>query len=275
MSNLAVKPKERDKISAFVVCMNEERNIRRCLESLKWCDEIVVIDSGSTDETLTICREYTSKVIVRPWAGYVGQKSFGLEQCSHPWVLNVDSDEEVSNELREEILEILSRNGNLPRPASGYYLPRVVFYLGRWWKKGGWHPEFRLRLMRREQTSWGGNEPHERAVVSGNTAKLRSELRHFTYSDITEHVSSLNNFSNVSAQTMYERGERSSIIKMAINPWARFMKFYFLKRGFLEGKAGLIVAMLEGYYVFLKYSKLWALEHGRKSAKDSETNGSF
>ncbi len=263
MSNLAASAQDREKISAFVICKNEERNIRRCLESLKWCDEIVVVDSGSTDETLTICSEYTSKIIVRPWTGYVAQKTFALEQCSNSWVLNVDSDEEVSSELREEILEVLARNGSSPRAANGYYLPRVVYYLGRWWKKGGWYPEYRLRLLRREQTSWGGEDPHERAVVSGSTAKLRSELRHFTYADIYEHVDSLNNFSTVSAQSMFERGEKSSWVKMFINPFARFFKFYVLKRGFLEGKAGLIVAMLEGYYVFLKYSKLWALGQRR------------
>ena len=256
----------RSSISAFVICQDEERNIRRCLESLKWCDEIIVIDSGSTDETLSICREYTQKVIKRPWSGHIDQKAFGLDQCSSEWVLNIDADEEVSAELCSEILNVLAEDTHTPPVINGYYLQRVVFYLNRWWRKGGWHPERRMRFMRRKFASWGGEDPHEKASVTGKTSRLRGELYHYTYSDMSDHVRSLNTFSSISAHSMFERGERSSFMKVMFNPLARFLKFYFLRRGYREGFAGFLVANLESYYVFLKYAKLWELGKRAKTA---------
>ena len=255
----------RARVSAFVICKNEERNIRRCLESVKWCHEIVVIDSGSTDETLSICREYTDKIHVRNWPGYVEQKRFGLAQCSEEWVLNLDADEEVSRELRDAILEAVSDRRDWVKDINGYEINRVVFYLGRWWRRGGWHPEYRLRLVRRSAAAWGGDDPHERAEVSGRTAKLKGELRHYTYTDINSHLNSLNALSNVAARTMFDKGKRASTLNILVNPVMRFLKFYFLRRGFLEGFAGLVVAHLEAYYVFLKYVKLWELQ---RKAKD-------
>lgn len=240
--------------------MNEEKNIRRCLESLKWCDEIIVVDSGSTDNTLAICREYNTKIFQREWPGFVEQKRFALGQCSHEWVLNLDSDEEVSVPLREEIIAILS-NSSGKVPANGYYISRVVFYMNRWWRRGGWYPEYRLRLLRRACTTWGGDDPHDKACVTGSTARLVGELNHFTYDDIGHHVRSLNSHSTVAARTMHDQGVNPSLVNLAFNPLVRFIKFYIFKKGFLEGLPGVIVAVLESYYVFLKYAKLWEIEH--------------
>ena len=128
----------RSSISAFIICFNEEANIRRALESVRWCDEIIIVDSGSTDSTLSICKEYNVKIFERPWPGFVLQKRFALEQCSKDWVLNIDSDEEVTPELREEIKEILTLDHSKVPVADGYLLLRVVFYMNKWWKKGGW-----------------------------------------------------------------------------------------------------------------------------------------
>ena len=253
-------PATRKSVSAFVICMNEERNIRCCLESIKWCDEIVIVDSGSTDETLSICREYTDRIFERNWPGFVEQKRFALGQCTHDWVLNIDADEEVSFELRDELLEVLSADLKQQVDYSGYQLLRVVFYLNRWWRKGGWFPEFRLRFFRRKATSWGGEDPHEKALVSGKVTRLRGELRHYTYADMSQHARSLNLLSSVAAASMHSRGETSTLVQMLLNPLFRFFKFYVLKKGFLEGLPGLIVAFLEGHYVFLKYVKLWELE---------------
>ena len=240
--------------------MNEEQNIRRCLESIKWCDEIVVVDSGSTDETLSICREYTDRIFERNWPGFVEQKRFALTQCVHEWVLNVDADEEVSPELRDELIEVLSADMKQQVEQSGYYLLRVVFYLNRWWRKGGWFPEYRLRFFRRKATSWGGEDPHEKALVTGKIAKLNTELRHYTYADMSQHARSLNLLSSVAAASMHSRGEDSTLLQMLLNPVYRFIKFYIIKKGFLEGLPGFIVALLEAYYVFLKYAKLWEME---------------
>ena len=250
------------RISAFIVCCNEERKIRRCLESIAWCDEIVVVDSGSTDQTLSICREYTDRIFQRPWPGFVEQKRYALEQCRSEWALNIDADEEVSPELRTDIEGILANDDPSNVNAfNGYELSRVVFFLGRWWRKGGWYPEFRLRLCRRTRTDWGGEDPHERALVEGAIGRLKGELRHYTYANLADQVRSLNSLSTAAAATLHRHGRRSSLLVILSRPIGRFFKFYVLKRGFREGVAGVLVAIFESAYVFLKYAKLWELEH--------------
>lgn len=244
-------------VSAFVICLNEESQIRRCLESIKWCQEIIIIDSGSTDQTLEICREYTDKILHRDWSGYVDQKRYGLEQCSSEWVLNIDADEEVSSELKEEIVTLTAQDAKQRLPYNGFLISRVVYYLGRWWRNGGWYPEYRLRLCRKSATTWGGTDPHEKASVTGETKKLSGELYHYTYKDIQDQVNRLNKFASSAAKSMITKGKAPSIIQMLIRPAFRFIKFYFLKQGFKDGVAGFIIAMLEAYYVFLKYAKVW------------------
>ena len=244
-------------ISAFVICMNEENQIRRCLESISWCDEIIIIDSGSTDRTLDICKEYTSKIFQRPWPGFVAQKQFGLDQCTSEWILNIDADEEVTHDLKLEIKELLSK----PVTFDGFELPRVVNYLGGFWRKGGWYPEFRLRLCRRAKTRWGGSSPHERAIVDGPTMKLKGELHHYTYSTIASQVRSLNSLSSASATTLWEGGVRASLFKIVVHPVARFIKFYLIRRGYREGFRGFVVALIDAFGVLLKYVKLWEKEH--------------
>lgn len=259
-NNFEQSREDRDKISAFIICLNEEEHIGRCLESVKWCDEIIVIDSGSTDKTLSICRQFNARIFERAWPGYVEQKRFGLSQCQFKWVLNIDADEEVSQELSNQILEVLRKGRVSSDQPAGYYLLRIVHYLGRWWRKGGWFPEYRMRLMQREFAKWGGRDPHESALVSGPTAKLSGELRHYSFETIAEHVAKLNSHSSVAAQELHRNGHRSSLSNVLFNPVMRFLKFFCFKRGFLEGRAGLVAASLETYYVFLKYAKLWEIE---------------
>ena len=252
----------RSLISAFIVCLNEADKIERCLKSVAWCDEIVIVDSGSTDGTVEICKKYTSKIFIREWPGYVAQKRFGLEHCSKEWVLNLDADEEVSQQLKEEIKAILREDNT---KINGYNISRVVFYLNKWWRKGAWYPEYRLRLCRRRFATWGGNDPHEKALVEGEVKRLSGELFHYTYGNISHQVRTLNSYSQQAAKTMFNKGQKSNVFKIFFNPFVRFFKFYFLKKGFLEGFPGLIVALLESYYVFLKYVKLWEMEVYRNS----------
>lgn len=250
-------------ITAFIVCCNEEAHIERCLQSVAWCEEIIVVDSGSTDKTLEICKKFTSQIFHREWTGYVEQKQFALSQCTGEWILNLDADEEISPELKEEVQQVLARDKLGKVKENGFFISRVVFYLGRWWRKGGWYPEYRLRFARRHKTSWAGTDPHEKAIVEGPTGKLKGELLHYTYKNITDQIARLNRYSSTAAQQLYVKGKKASVSKLIGRPLARFFKFYILKRGYRDGVAGFIVALLETYYVFLKYVKLWELN--RKS----------
>ncbi len=247
----------RSTISAFIVCCNEERQIRRCLESVRFCDEIVIVDSGSTDRTLQICSEYTNKITHHEWQGYVLQKRYALSQCSSDWVLNIDADEEVSVELQEEIVDILQGDKAGRVTTDGFLLNRVVFFLDRWWRKGGWYPEYRLRLCRRSVTTWGGEDPHEKAEVYGETKRCKGELHHYSFTDLTDYVRRMNTLSSNATSSLIRRGASASAVAIIFRSLARFFKFYVSKRGFREGMAGLIVASIEAYSVLLKYAKLW------------------
>ncbi|NIO11361.1 MAG: glycosyltransferase, partial [Deltaproteobacteria bacterium] len=163
-------PDNAPKVSALVVCFNEEQNIRDCLESLRWCDEIIVVDSFSTDNTVAICKEYTDRVIQRPWAGYRDQKSFAHSQATHEWSMLVDADERVTDALKDEIQNALVQLGGR---YDAFAVPRLVRYLGVWWRRGDWYPDYDIRVFRRERATWGGQDPHERILVPGKVRRLK------------------------------------------------------------------------------------------------------
>ncbi len=256
----SLNPVAHTKVSAFVVCYNEERNIRRCLESIKWCDEIVVVDSGSTDRTLEIVKEYTDRVYYRKWTGHSEQKQYALGLCKCDWVLNIDSDEEVSTELKARLLKILSEGPERLNAVAGYNICRMVHFLNRWWDHGGWFPEYRLRFFQRARTRWGGVNPHEKALVSGKIRKLSEPIYHFTYSNISHQIDTLNKHSSLSASCLFKEGKRCRMHNIIFNPLFRFFKFYVMKQGFREGVPGFIVAGVEASYTLFKYIKLWELE---------------
>jgi hypothetical protein len=246
-------PPERMPVSCCIICYNEEANIRRCLESVKWCDEIVIVDSFSTDRTVEICREYTDRIIQRPWPGYVEQKRFALSQATHEWVLNVDADEEVSPELQCEGLAVLQRNDP---SVDGFYIPRLVYYLGRWWWHG-WYPGYRLRLFRKAKVRWGGVNPHEKVLLRGQADHLRGDLYHYTYEDIGDHLNALNHLTEVASHEMIRRGKRTTLSHLLWHPLWRFFRFYVVRGCFRDGVPGFFVAVTSAFYVFLKYAKLW------------------
>src|SRR6266446_10404587 len=223
-------------LSCTIICYDEEEGIRAALESVKWCDEIVVVDSFSTDRTVEICREYTDRIFQREWPGFVEQKAFALEQTRCAWVLNLDADERVSPELRREI------EGVLRSPdADGYYVPRLVHYLGRWWYRGGWYPDYRLRLFRRVRVRWGGVNPHEKVLIEGRTRRLSGSLLHFTYADVSAHLLTVNRLTDISSVEALKRG-RVSAARLLLRPTWRFLRSLFIDRGILEGWPGLFVA---------------------------------
>ena len=247
----------RSSISAIIVCFNEEERIERCLNSVKWCDEIVVVDSYSTDRTAEICHRFTDTVVQRKWTGYRDQKEFAHSQATKDWVLLVDSDEEVSPELKEEIEAILTRRDLF---YAGYQLPRLVYYLGRWWRRAGWYPDYTLRLFRRDKGSWGGSEPHEKITVDGPVRRLNHPLFHYSYRNIEDHIQRINRFTSISSRELRREKQSWCLHDALIRPAWRFFRSYFIKRGFMEGFAGFHVAVTAAVYVFLKYAKLWELE---------------
>lgn len=258
---------EREPISAFIICFNEEDFIADCVKSVAFCDEVLVVDSFSSDRTVEIAKQLGARVIQNEWPGYKKQKSFALSKTSHEWVLNLDADERVSDELRENIVDVLSREAkNRSSSIIGYEVNRLVYYLGRWWRRGGWYPEYRLRFFRKSQVTWGGIDPHEKPIPSGPTARLGGDLYHYTYKDMNDQADRLNKFSTLAAKERFEMGEKPSLTKMLVNPWIRFCKFYFFKRGFQEGMAGFIIAVMEGYYTFMKYAKLWEFHYNAEKA---------
>lgn len=247
----------RPAVSAIVVCFNEETNIGDCLASLQWCDEIVVVDSFSTDRTVEICRQFTDRVIQRPWAGYRDQKAFAHSQATKDWVILVDSDERVTPELRGEIQRALSQDAGR---YMGYQLPRLVYYLKRWWRRGGWYPDYDIRLFRRERATWGGSDPHEKIIVDGPVGRLRQPLHHFSYRNIDDHMQRINRFTTISSGELRKDRQRFRLGDALLRPAVRFFRSYILKRGFMEGFAGFYVAVSAAVYVFLKYAKLWEIE---------------
>ena len=264
--SLGVLP--RRPISCCIVCFNEEHAIRRCLESVKWCDEIVVVDSFSTDKTIEICQEYSAHIIQRAWPGYVEQKRFALAQASHEWILNIDADEEVSPLLQNEIQVVLQQDD----PAvDGFYIPRLVHYLGRWWWHG-WYPSYRLRLFRKHKVRWGGVDPHEKVLLHGRSEHLSGNFHHYTYTDISDHLRTVNSLTDISSRELMLRQRRKYLSDVLLRPLWRFLSFYFFRGCIRDGIPGLFVAATSAFYVFLKYAKLW--EQASDAAQSSSRNTS-
>jgi len=246
------------KISTIIICFNEEANIERCIESAaSISDEIVVVDSESTDRTAELARKYTERVIIRDWPGYGKQKQWALAQASHDWVLSLDADEELSPELRIEIEQ-------LDFDADGYHLPRRVWYLNRWINHSGWYPDYVLRLFKREKGTFTDNILHESVTLDGSSKRLKNDLRHYSYRDVTHHLEKMNMFTSLAAKQMYDAGRRAGVHSVTIVPFLEFIKVYLVKRGILDGVPGLIIATLHATYVFQKYAKLIELGLGRK-----------
>ncbi len=245
-----------EKLSVAIITLNEERNIRDALESVTWADEIIVVDSGSKDRTIDICKEYTDKVFYNPWPGHVAQKNIAVNKTSYLWILSIDADERVTPALAGEIQEVLKTPG-----ADAYAMPRHVYYLDRWINYSGWYPDYKVRLFRKDKARWGGTNPHDVVVVKGNVAYLKGDITHYSYSDISHHVNTINNFTTISAGEYLKLGKKAGVWNMISRPFGTFFKKYFLKQGFRDGVPGFIIAVSSAYYVFLKYAKLWELVH--------------
>jgi glycosyltransferase involved in cell wall biosynthesis len=252
------------KLSVVIIAGNEEANLPRCLDAVKWADEIVVVDSGSVDRTVPVAQEYGARVIQIEWAGFGASKQAGVDAARGEWILSVDADEVVPEALADEIKAVLRTNDQV----VGYYLPRLTQFLGRWMKHGGWYPDHVLRLFRRDRGGFDGAVVHESVVVNGPTARLQHALRHFCYPDLDSYFEKLTRYTTLAAQDLHEQGRRTSWFKIVVNPVAKFTKQYCLRGGWLDGLEGLVLALLSAGYVMTKYVKLRDLN--RRSA--GETN---
>ncbi len=247
-------------VTATLITLNEERNVDAALQSLSWADEIVVVDSGSTDKTLQICCKYTERIFHRDWTGYVDQKNYAVEQATHNWVLSLDADERVSPGLIGEIQELRRVGLQIP----GYRIPRVAYFMGRWIRHGDWYPDYQLRLFDRRHGHWQGGRVHESVKTEREPAVLREEIHHYTYHGLSDYLKRLEVYTTLAAADYSRMGKTSGPFKMMANPLVTYLKAYILKRGFMDGLPGLIVAVMGATSVFFKYAKLYELQ--RRSA---------
>jgi glycosyltransferase involved in cell wall biosynthesis len=249
---------DRIPVSVCVLTMNEEKRLPHCLASLAFCDDIIVVDSFSTDRTIEIARKHTSRILQRPWSGFARQRAFAIAQAGHDWVLIVDADERVTPELEQAIRAAIAA----PDPPGGYLIPRRTFYLGRWIRHGDWVPDMVLRLFDRRRARVAGSDPHDRIEVTGRVGRLSGRIEHHTFHDLSHHLATTDAYSRVAAGEMRSAGRRFRWWNLVIRPTFRFVKGYFLKLGFLDGIPGLAVAVGTSHYVFMKYLKLYELERG-------------
>ena len=245
------------KVTVTVITRNEAANIDAALASVAWADEIVVVDAESTDDTAAIARRRPARVEVRPWPGYSAQKNYAASLASHDWILSLDADERVSPELASEIQALLRSE-----PAHrGYRVPRLSHYLGRWIRGTDWYPDYQLRLYDRRAGQWNGRPVHESVALNGEPGRLSNDLQHFPYRDISHHLQTIDRYTTLAADQMRAEGRTPSIAGILLHPWFAFLRNYILRGGFRNGSAGVVVSILNSYYVFLKLAKAW--EHGR------------
>ncbi|MCC7177201.1 MAG: glycosyltransferase family 2 protein [Acidobacteria bacterium] len=240
-------------VTATVITFNEAANIEAALVSLAFADEIIVVDSQSTDDTAAIARKYTDRVFVRPWPGYVAQKNFAAEQASHDWILSLDADERISPPLADEIRALG------PGAVAGYRIPRVTFHLGRWLRSTDWYPDFQLRLYDRRRARWTGRHVHESVKADGPVGRLSGEILHHAYRNLSHHLQTMDRYTTLAARQMFEDGRRTGWWDLATHPPAAFLRNYLLRGGFRDGVPGLIISAMNARYVGLKLAKLWEL----------------
>ena len=251
---------DRPLLSVIIITKNEQDNIKNCLESVKWADEIIVVDSGSTDRTEEICRKYTDKFYVKDWPGFGIQKQRALELASHKWVLSVDADERVTSELRDEIINKVAHNSNI----SGYLIPRLSNYLSKDIYHAGWYPDYTLRLVKKQKSHFTEDIVHEKMVVDGSIGKLSNHFLHYPYKDISHHLQKINTYSSLSAEKMFDNGKRVGWSMIVLKAIFGFTRAYIFRRGFLDGWPGLIVSISTGLSTYLKYLKLKELRISKK-----------
>jgi glycosyltransferase involved in cell wall biosynthesis len=246
----------RDPVSVAMITLNEERNIRACLESVTWAEEVVVCDSGSTDRTLAIAAECGARTFQDDWRGFAGHKNLAVDRCRHPWILVLDADERVTPALRQEIEGVVGD----PGARDGYLIPRRSYFLGQWIRGCGWYPDDSVRLFRRGHGRFAERAVHEAVVVDGPVGRLTAPLEHFTYDSISAFLQRTDRYSALAAAELHRAGRSTHLWDLVARPAWTFLRMLLLQGGWREGWRGLVLSGLYAAYAFSKYAKLWELE---------------
>ncbi len=252
------------RISCVIITFNESRNIKRCLESVSWADEIVVVDSGSKDETVAIAQKYTQRVFVQKWLGFARQKEFACRLASFEWILNIDADEVIPPDLAREIREKIDSRPEI----DGYWTRRHSRFLGRWMDHA-WQPDWVLRLFRKEKGFFEERQVHEGVTVRGKTARLKGKIEHYPFETLSHNLRKLDEYTTLSASQMMEKEKKGILPKLLFSPFMGFVKTYIIKQGFRDGIPGLILSGIHSFYVFTKYAKYWELRNKPRNTEDS------
>ena len=257
-----------EKLSVTIPVKNEEKQIRDCLESVKWADEIIIIDDESTDRTLEICRSYTDKIFVRKMVdGFSKQREYGILKAKGEWILLLDADQTVTEGLREEIRYIL-KNGS---DCNGFRIPRPTSYLGRWMRYCGWRPEV-LVLFRKDKALFDGKMVHEDVIVNGRIGRLKNEVLHHNYASLSEHFRRMELYTLYDAEELWKRKVRlypgNYFLCFFLKPVFVFFRKYILVQGFREGVRGLFISVVTAFVVFMNYARLWEIQYVQKRKDD-------
>jgi glycosyltransferase involved in cell wall biosynthesis len=240
------------RLSVAIVALNEEERIRACLESVSWADDIVVVDSGSSDKTVAIAREFTDRVFFHPWAGYGPQKNYAVDQCGSEWILSLDADERVTDGLQDEIRGVLRADP----PVAGFFLPRQNYFQGRLIRHGGWYPDYQLRLFRRGRGRFTDVALHESVHVDGPSGRLRAPIRHESYRGVGDFVARAHRYADLAAETLAAEGRGGGAADLLLRPLARFLVMYLVRLGFLDGWRGFTLAAVYAHYVFVRAARV-------------------
>jgi len=250
-------------LSLILIVKNEAGNIRACLESVSWADEIIVLDSGSVDDTVALCREYTDKVFITDWPGFGVQKNRALNMAQGEWVLSVDADERVSPQLRAEIEAAISNPGE----AVAFKMPRLSSYCGRYMHHSGWWPDYVIRLFRRGNAKFSDDLVHERVIVDGITGELKQPLIHDSFKNLEKVLQTIDAYSSAGALMMHRQGRETTLLTAILHGLWSFFHTYIVRAGFLDGREGFILAVSNAEGTYYKYLKLMYLEKADKPEK--------
>lgn len=263
MSQTAPSSPSRVQLSLAIITLNEEANLERCIRSVPFADEVIVLDSGSTDSTIDLAKSLGAKTFIESWRGFRDQKRRATDLCRNDWVLSLDADEALSPEAAKKIEKLLA-SADLAR-ATGYELPRLTWTLGRWIRHGGWYPDRQLRLYDRRSSKWeGGEHVHER-VKTRVSSRLEMPIYHWPFPDLAAQIETNNRYSTLGAQEQIRRQKKFSLAKLLFKPVSKFLETYLIKKGFLDGLPGFIISIGAAYSIFLKYAKQWELESRRNT----------